>query len=83
MIATIAMTLPPPEELLAAALRCSPESILPGSALGVHPNWDSFGHMSLMLELEKHYGIEISDDTIRKYETFAMIRTRYEELLKA
>ncbi len=76
------MNLLTPEQLLASALRCSPDAINSESALAVHPNWDSFGHMSVMLELEKHYGIEVSDETIRHFETYEAIRQRYDALLR-
>lgn len=74
------MTLPNPRQLVASALRCDEQSIQPDSALSVHPSWDSFAHLGVMLELEKYYGVVISDESIRHYETFVMIQKRYDEL---
>ena len=77
------MPLPSPEQLVAAALGCSTDTIGPESALAVHPNWDSFGHLMVMLKLEEYYDVSITDETIRRYESMASIRERYDELSHA
>lgn len=43
------------------------------SALGVTPGWDSFAQLNIMLELERRYGIAITDETIRAYSNLAAI----------
>lgn len=57
-------------ELVATILECSPESIGGDAALGVHPRWDSFAQLSIMLTLEDKFGIPITDETIRRYSHF-------------
>jgi acyl carrier protein len=69
-----------PIELIATALECNPSSIVPGSGLDHHPNWDSFGHLAVMVALEKYYGITIDDSTIRQFESFQAIEVLYARL---
>lgn len=59
--------------LVAAALDCAPDSLGPDSGLGTHPQWDSIGHLEIMLALESRFGIAITDETIRRYATLAAI----------
>ena len=72
----------PPYELVAKALECSPDTLNLNSALANHANWDSFGHLAIMLALEEEYNVVINDDTIRKYSSISAIIERYEELQK-
>jgi acyl carrier protein len=76
------MTFPLPKDLVASALECSPDSLTSASGLARHPNWDSFGHLKIMMALEEHYGVPITDGTIRAHETFAAIQATYEALQK-
>ena len=69
-----------PRTLIAAALDCDPASLTATSALARHPKWDSFGHLRIMIQLEESYGVEINDETIRKYETFTAIEALFAEL---
>jgi acyl carrier protein len=50
--------------VLAEALRVAPEAVTPDLALGDLPQWDSLGHMEVMMSLEEHFGVEINADTI-------------------
>jgi acyl carrier protein len=52
------------QSLLAEALRISPEMATPSLALGDLPQWDSMGHMEVMMLLEERFGVEINNDTI-------------------
>jgi acyl carrier protein len=52
------------QELLAEAFQVSPEILTPDLEFGDIPEWDSLGHMELMMQLEDEFGIEISADTI-------------------
>ena len=66
-----------PIVLVSEALGCAAACLAENSRLGGHPNWDSVGHLAVMLALEAHYGIEISDETIRRYDSLAAIEERY------
>jgi citrate synthase len=50
--------------LLAEALSLSLEKITPALAFGDVKEWDSMGHMSIMMLLEEKLGIEIDADAI-------------------
>jgi acyl carrier protein len=52
------------QSALAEALQTSIEEITPDLALGDLPQWDSMGHMEVMMLLEQKFGIEINADTI-------------------
>jgi citrate synthase len=61
-------TVPPQYEivqaLLAEAFQAPVEQITPALAFGGIPQWDSMGHMEVMLRLEARFGVEVSADTI-------------------
>ncbi len=50
--------------VLAEALRIPRDQVTPSLALGDLPQWDSMGHMEVMMYLEQHFGVEINADTI-------------------
>ena len=50
--------------LLADAFKVPVEQIMPDLAFGDLPEWDSLGHMEVMMRLEEQFGVEISTDTI-------------------
>jgi acyl carrier protein len=50
--------------LLADALQVPLEKVTAELQFGDLPQWDSMGHMEIMLLLEQEYGIEINPDTI-------------------
>jgi len=52
------------QHVLAAALRLSEDAVSPALEFGDVPQWDSLGHMEVMMELEQNFGIEINADTI-------------------
>ncbi len=52
------------QAVLVEALQVSPELVVPDLAFGDLPQWDSMGHMEVMMRLEEHFGIEINNDTI-------------------
>tara|TARA_R110002096_G_scaffold85802_2_gene197846 strand:+ start:1555 stop:1788 length:234 start_codon:yes stop_codon:yes gene_type:complete len=64
---------------LADALGCSSEEIHESGGIGNTPGWDSFGHLNVMMELEKRFGISIDDDTVRRYQTVKAIEELVEE----
>ena len=50
--------------LLSEALQVPEDQISPDLTFGDIPQWDSMGHMDVLMSLENHYGIEINPDTI-------------------
>ena len=74
------MTLPSPFELAATALQAPIETIKSDSGLNRHPKWDSMGHLEIMMALEQHYGIDITDATVRQFESMAEIIARYDSI---
>ena len=52
------------QDILAEALQVPPDEISPQLAFGDLPQWDSMGHMEVILRLEESYGIEVNADTI-------------------
>ena len=52
------------QTVLAQALKVEVTDISPETTFGDLPQWDSLGHMELMILLEEHFGVEINADTI-------------------
>ena len=52
------------QALLAEAIRVPEEMVTPELAFGDLPEWDSMGHMEVMMRLEEEFGVEINADTI-------------------
>ncbi len=52
------------QAILAEAIQVPIESISPNLAFGDLPEWDSLGHMEVMMLLEERFGVEVSADTI-------------------
>jgi acyl carrier protein len=50
--------------LIAGALQVPAETVTPELSFGDLPQWDSMGHMEVMMQLEERYGMEVSADTI-------------------
>jgi acyl carrier protein len=50
--------------LLADAIQVPPDMVTSDLSFGDLPQWDSLGHMELMIRLEERFGIEINADTI-------------------
>ena len=59
--------------LLAAAFQLTPTDIPESLSFGDLPQWDSMGHMEVMLALEEQFGVEITADTIAELTSFAEI----------
>lgn len=60
-------------ELAAYTFICDINSITDETGIGHHPNWDSLGHVSLMLALEKKYKIVVDETNIEQLFTIAGI----------
>jgi citrate synthase len=52
------------QPVLAAALKVEPAQITPALQFGDLPQWDSMGHMEVMVSLEETLGVEITAETI-------------------
>jgi acyl carrier protein len=52
------------QSLLAESLQVPPDMVTPDLAFGDLPQWDSLGHMEIMLRLEEHFGVAVDTDTI-------------------
>jgi acyl carrier protein len=52
------------QALLADAIQVPPEMVTPDLAFGDLPQWDSLGHMEVMMRLEEQFGVEVTPDTI-------------------
>ena len=52
------------QTVLAEALQVPAELVTPELAMGDLPQWDSMGHMEVMMLLEERYGVEVNADTI-------------------
>ena len=50
--------------VLAQALNIVADEISADTAFGDLPQWDSMGHMEVMILLEEKFGVEINADTI-------------------
>ena len=50
--------------VLAKALNVELNDISPDTTFGDLPQWDSMGHMEVMISLEEHFSVEINADTI-------------------
>ena len=64
---------------LAAALQIPVEQVTPDLSFGDLPQWDSMGHMEVMLRLEEHFGVETNPDTIAALTSFHSICTYSKE----
>lgn len=52
------------QALLVKSLGVPVDQVTPELAFGDLPQWDSMGHMEVMMALEAQYGIEINAETI-------------------
>jgi acyl carrier protein len=52
------------QKLISRALQVDLSEVLPDLAFGDIPQWDSMGHMEVMILLDQDYSVEINADTI-------------------
>lgn len=67
------------QALLVDALQISPADVSPDLSFGDLPQWDSMGHMEVMLRLEEHFGVEINAETIAALTSIPVICKYIEE----
>jgi acyl carrier protein len=65
--------------LLADVFQQPLENIKKDLAFGDLPQWDSMGHMDVMIALEERFGVEITADTITKLTSLPAIYTYLKE----
>jgi acyl carrier protein len=73
------MSCPDPFDIVAVALRCEREDLSINSARYRTHGWDSFGHLAVILELERACGILIDDASVEKYATMTAIVELFEK----
>jgi citrate synthase len=67
------------QALLVEALHIGAEQATPDLAFGDLPQWDSMGHMEVMMLLEQRYDVEINADTIAALTSVPAIRAYLQE----
>ncbi|MEJ2709168.1 MAG: acyl carrier protein [Anaerolineales bacterium] len=67
------------QALLAEVFQVPQEDITPDLAFGDLPQWDSLGHMEMMIRLEDQFGVEVSADTIAELVSLPAILTYIEK----
>lgn len=65
--------------LLAETFQTPMEQISAELAYGDLPQWDSLGHMDVMMALEEKYGVQISTETISALTSLPVIAAYVEE----
>ncbi len=65
--------------VLADALRVDTSQLDAQMQMNDLPEWDSMGHMEVMVALEKAYGVEINADTIQELISVTAICKHVEE----
>jgi acyl carrier protein len=68
------------QSALVEALQVPAGLVTPQLAFGDLPQWDSMGHMEVMLLLEERFGVEINNDTIAGLTSIDAIRTHIIEM---
>ena len=62
------------KNVVATSLRIPVQQVSDALEFSTVPEWDSFGHITLMLELEGEYGVSIPDDLVLELTSYPMIR---------
>jgi acyl carrier protein len=67
-------------QALTQALNVEDGEVTAETQFGDLPQWDSMGHMEVLVELEKNFGVEISAETITELVSVPAICTYIEEM---
>ena len=67
-------------QVLAQALNVGADEVNGETQFGDLPQWDSMGHMEVLVELEKNFGVEISAETITELVSVPAICAHIKEL---
>ena len=65
--------------ILAQALKVEAADISSDTAFGDLPQWDSMGHMEVMLSLEEQFGVEIDAEIISSLTSVSAISSYLKE----
>jgi acyl carrier protein len=52
--------------VVARTFKVSPEIVTQEASLGQLPGWDSFGHLTLMMEVEQEFSVRFPTDAINR-----------------
>jgi acyl carrier protein len=63
------------QTLLADVFKVPVQEVTPDLAMGDLPQWDSIGHMDIMLSLEQNFGVEITTEAIGELVSIPAIYT--------
>ena len=66
-------------KILTEALRVEAGDIGPETQFGDLPQWDSMGHMEVLVALEKEYGVEITAESITDLVSVPLIVAHIEQ----
>lgn len=67
------------KNLVASSLGISEENVGDQLAYGDVPEWDSMGHMDVMMALEEHFGVEITTESIAQLVSVPLIYAYLQE----
>ncbi|NVN94339.1 MAG: acyl carrier protein [Bacteroidetes bacterium] len=65
--------------LIARVLEVTPEKINEDTAIGDIPSWDSLRHVTIIIELEKHFKVNFEPEIIMNMEDVSDIVAAIEE----
>jgi acyl carrier protein len=65
--------------VVAGELGIEPEELPNDATLNKFDKWDSLNHISVLLALEKEFGVEVSEDTIRQLSSIPAIMKHLRE----
>ena len=49
---------------ISKALACEEDTVTRDSGLGELPEWDSLGHLAIILAIEEEFGLELTDEQV-------------------
>lgn len=61
------------KEFIARSLKIEPQQVIDTLQLGSISQWDSFGHINLMMALEAEYGIPVTEENVLRHISFSAI----------
>lgn len=67
-----------PFDLVSGALARDRAAFTEDSAMYRDHGWDSFGHLEVVLAIERHYGVTIDEQSVEHYTSMRAILELYE-----